>query len=138
MKDLYHNVLVTLASLPATRTTTVTSDAIDVQGFNSLNVVFTLGQTGDTLSGSVKWTLKLTHSDSDSTGFTDVALTELNAGAATVVVDANSLDEAVYSFGYAGGKRYVKAVATATGTHTNGTPMAVVAMRSTPAYSPVQ
>jgi hypothetical protein len=138
MKDLYHNVLVTQASLPATRTTTLTSDSIDVQGFNSLSVLFALGQTGDTLSGSIKWTLKLTHSDVEASGYTDVPAADLISGAATVVVDANSLDEAVYSFGYGGGKRYVKAVATATGTHSNGTPMAVLAMRGSPAYSPVQ
>jgi len=138
MKDLYHNVLVTQAAVPATTNATLTSAVIDMQGFNSLNVVFAVGQTGDTLSGSIKWTLKLTHSDSDTSGFTDVTLAELNAGAATVVIDSNLLDESVYSFGYSGSKRYVKAVATATGTHTNGTPMAILAMRAAPAYSPVQ
>jgi hypothetical protein len=137
MKDLYSNVLVSQPALAATITATRTSSAVDMQGFNSLNVIFAVGQTGDTLSGSVYWTLKLTHSD-DNVTFPDVVASELNAGAATAVINSNSLDEAVYSFGYNGGKRYVKAVATNTGTHTNGTPMSVLALRGAAAYSPVQ
>ena len=136
MKDLYHNVLVTQALSPVVSTTTKTSSAIDLQGFNAANVVFAIGQTGDTLSGSVYWTLKLQHSD-DNSSYSDTAASDISSGAATTVVNSNSLDETAYSFGYVGGKRYLKATATATGTHTNGTPIGVVAIKGTAGYSPV-
>ncbi len=136
MRDIFHNVLVTQPLNPIVSTTTKTSAAIDLQGFNAANVVFSIGLAGDTLTGSLYWTLKLQHSDDDSV-YTDTALADLNSSSLTVVVDSMSKDEQSYSFGYNGAKRYLKAVATPTGSHINGTPLGVVAMRSTPAYAPV-
>ncbi len=136
MRDLYHNILVSQHLSPVVSTAAKTSTAIDLQGYNSANVVFSIGLAGDTLSGSVYWTLKLQHSDDDST-YADVTLSDLNNSALTVVVNSSSLDRATYGFGYQGAKRYLKAVATPTGTHTNGTPIGIIAMRSVAAYSPV-
>jgi hypothetical protein len=136
MRDLYHNVLVTQHFNPAVSSVTRTSTAMDLQGFNSANVVFAIGQSGDTLSGSVYWTLKLQHSDDDSV-YNDVTLADLNNASLTVVVDSSSKDKTAYSFGYQGSKRYLKAVATPTGTHTVGTPIGMICMRGTAAYAPV-
>lgn len=136
MRDLYHNMLVSQHLNPVVSTTVKTSTTVDLQGYNAANVVFALGQSGDTLSGSVYWTLKLQHSDDDS-NYSDVTTADLNNSSASVVVNSSSLDETAYSFGYQGAKRYLKAVATPTGTHTNGTPIGIVAMRSIAAYSPV-
>jgi len=136
MRDLYHNVLVTQHLNPVTSSTTKTSTAIDLQGFSSGEVIFSIGLSGDTLSGSVFWTLKLQHSDDDSI-YVDVPLADLNNSAATVVINSSALDETSYAFGYQGNKRYLKAVATPTGTHTNGTPIGMVALRDTAAYRPV-
>ncbi|MDX2073476.1 MAG: hypothetical protein SFX19_03815 [Alphaproteobacteria bacterium] len=136
MRDLYRNILVTQHLDPATATTTRTSTTVDLQGYDSANLLFAVGQSGDTLSGSVYWTLKLTHSDDDSS-YSDVTLAELNNTAATVVIDSGSEDGTVYGFGYNGAKRYLRAVATPTGTHSNGTPLAIIALRGTPAYAPV-
>ncbi|MFO0389884.1 MAG: hypothetical protein ACK502_09250 [Alphaproteobacteria bacterium] len=136
MRDIYRNIMVTAHLNPLTATTTRTSTTIDLQGYNAANVVFSFGATGDTLSGSVYWTLKLQHSSDDSS-YSDVTSTDVHGGVVSYVVDANSEDETVYRFGYVGNKRYLKAVATPTGTHTNGTPMAVVALRGEAAYSPV-
>lgn len=136
MRDLYRNILVTQHFNPATRTAATTSTTIDLQGYNSANILFAVGQSGDTLSGSLFWTLKLTHSDDDS-AYVDVPLVDLNNPSATVVINASTLDRTVYGFGYNGNRRYLRAVATPTGTHTVGTPMGIVALRGTPAYSPV-
>lgn len=136
MRDLYHNVRVTQHVTPAVATTTKTSTAIDLQGYHGASVAFALGASGDTLSGSVYWTLKLQHSDDDSS-YSDVTAADLLNGTATIVVDSASEDETVYSFGYIGAKRYLKAVATPTGTHTNGTSMSVVALRGNAGYQPV-
>ncbi len=136
MRDLFHNVLVTQHLNPITSSTTRTSTAIDLQGFNAAEVAFAIGQSGDTLSGSVLWTLKLQHSDDDSV-YTDTALTDLNNTSLTYVLNATTLDKTTYLFGYQGAKRYLKGVATPTGTHTNGTPIGILAMRSSAAYRPV-
>lgn len=136
MRDLFHNVLVTQHLSPINSMVTRTSTTVDLQGYNSASVVVAVGQSGDTLSGSVYWTLKLQHSDDDSS-YSDVTAAELNSANATVVVNSSSLDRTSYSFGYAGNKRYLKAVATPTGTHSVGTPIGMLALRSTAAYSPV-
>ncbi len=136
MRDLYRNILVTQHVNPVVATSTKTSTTVDLKGYESANVLFAIGQSGDTLSGSLYWTLKLTHSDDDAS-YSDVTLAELNNTAATVVIDATNEDKTVYGFGYNGTKRYLRAVATPTGTHTNGTPLGVVALRGTPAYAPV-
>lgn len=136
MRDLYHRVLVTQHLSPVVSTATKTSTAIDLQGYNGANVIFSIGQSGDTLSGSVYWTLKLQHSDDDST-YADLAAADLNSPSLTSVVNSSSLDRTSYSFGYQGNKRYLKAVATPTGTHSNGTPIGVVALRGSASYAPV-
>ncbi|MDX2113694.1 MAG: hypothetical protein SFW63_08200 [Alphaproteobacteria bacterium] len=136
MRDLYRNVLVSQHFNPANSTVTRTSTTIDLQGFNSAAVAFAIGQSGDTLSGSVFWTLKLTHSDDDTT-YVDVPLSDLLNTTQTVVIDASTKDRTVYSFGYNGNRRYLRAVATPTGTHSVGTPIGIVALRGTPSYAPV-
>jgi hypothetical protein len=136
MADLYHNVVTQQVLNPAVSNTTKTSSTIDLQGFYSSTVVFSVGQSGDTLSGSVFWTLKIQHSDDDST-YVDVPLSGLLNAAQTVVVDSSTKDRAAYGFGYIGGKRYVKAVATPTGTHTVGTPIGVIALKGDASISPV-
>jgi len=136
MRDLYHNVLATQVLNPITATSTKTSSTIDLQGFNSASVVFNLGQAGDTLSGSLYWTLTLQHSDDNST-YAAVATTDVNEGVNSIAVNATTLDKTAYSIGYIGGKRYLQAVATPTGVMTNGTPIGITALRGTAAYRPV-
>ena len=136
MRDLYRNILVTQHLNPINSTAVRTSTTIDLQGYNSANVLFAMGQSGDTLSGSIYWTLKLTHSDDDSS-YSDVTLVDLNNPTQTVVVNSSSLDRTVYGFGYTGSKRYLRAVATPTGTHSVGTPIGMLALRGTAAYAPV-
>jgi len=136
MRDLYHNIQTSQVLHPVTATTTKTSATVDVQGFDGAVLTVALGQSGDTLSGSVYWTLKLTHSDESAANFTDVTLADLRNGAETIAVNSPSLDETCYSFGYAGTKRYLRVVATASGTHTNGTPMAMLAVLGDASYTP--
>lgn len=135
MKDLYHNLAVQDILDAVNATTTKTSSTIDLQGFDSLSVIFSVGNSADTLSGSVYWTLKLTHSDDDSS-YSDVTLSGLLNTSATYVINTPTGDNVAIPFGYIGGKRYVRAVATATGTHTNGTPMSMVALKGHPSMRP--
>ncbi len=136
MRDLYHNVLATQVLKPATVTTTQTSSAIDLKGYDAASVVFSIGQSGDTLSGSVYWTLTLEESDDDSS-YTTVAADDMHNSVGSIVINSSSLDETAYSFGYKGSKRYLKGVATKTGTHASGTPIGIIALRGKAGYSPV-
>lgn len=135
MRDLYHNIKVTQALNPVVATNTKTSSTIDLKGFDSAVIAIAVGQSGDTLSGSVYWTLAILHSDDDSS-YSAVAAADLSNGANSLVVNSSALDETIYNFGYTGAKRYLRATATPTGTHTNGTPMGIVALRGTPSYMP--
>lgn len=137
MKDLYNNITTSQVATPAVATADVTSSAIDISGYGSLAVLFNIGASGDTLSGSVYWTLKLTECDTSGGTYTDVAAADTHNGVATVVIDDNAEDATVVKFGYKGSKRYVKAVAAKTGTHTNGTPIGIVAVLGSPADAPV-
>lgn len=136
MRDLAHNIKVEQVAAPAVATANITSSAIDISGGNSLAVLFAIGASGDTLSGSIYWTLKLTECDTESGSYTDVNAVDMHGGIGTVVIDAPSEDETVVKLGYKGSKRYVKAVATKTGTHTNGTIIGIVAVKGHLADAP--
>lgn len=123
-------------------TTDVESDSVDTKNFGITRLLVLLGATGDTLSGSVKLELEVEESDDDSS-FTDVADEYLsntvdgtNDGT-FAVVDANTEDERIYDVEYRGKKRYVRVVVNKTGTHTNGIPLAVLAVQGAAAVAPV-
>lgn len=137
MKDLYNHLNVTQSLDPATATATAKGAATDIQGYNSVMHVVNVGESGDTLSGSVYWTLTLQESDTTTDGdFTAVAAADMH-GTNNVVIDAAAEDDAVHKFGYKGSKRYTRTIATATGTHTNGTPISMTAIRSNADVQPV-
>jgi hypothetical protein len=136
MHDLYHNILPLQVLKPATVTTAQTSSAGDLQGFGSAAMLFCVGLSADSLSGSVYWTLRLQHSD-DNVDYANVAASDVHNAADTIVIDSAAEDEQVYAIGYKGAKRYVKGIATPTGSHSSGTPIAMVLLRANPSYSPV-
>jgi len=115
--------------LAADDTTTDTS-SVDLSDSNAVTVRIAYGTAGDTLSSSVKFSVKLQESDDDST-FTDVAAAECvtTAGLASANtfgdIDDLAEDNAIYSLGYIGNARYLRARITSTGSHVTGTPLMV-------------
>jgi hypothetical protein len=97
-------------------------------------VLFAIGASADTLSGSVKFEPKLQHSDAPGSGFVDVPAAELDGTLS--VIDAAAEDEVVQAVSYLGAKRYLRAFVDFTGTHTNGTPLAALVIRGRPTYLP--
>jgi len=136
MRDLYDNITVTQATVPAVATATVTSSAIDLQGYNSALVLFEIGTSGDTLSGSVNWTLSLTECATSGGTYTAVAASDTSAGVNSITV-ALGQDATSYKLGYIGSQRFVKGVATKAGTMTNGTIIGITALKGAAAYRPV-
>lgn len=131
---LYYNNSVSQLLKPLIRTADANSTGVDLQGYNDCLLIFDVGDTGDTLSGSVYVELEVEESDDNST-FTDVANTDLtnyvtgNNTGTVAKIDDNAEDERTYIVGYRGTKRYVRGVLNYTGTHTNGIEIGVIAMR---------
>ena len=139
--DLENSTTISQIVDPAVATADVTSSAVDMAGFTDLNILVSVGESGDTLSGSVKVELELQESDDDSsyTACANASITNAVTGTNTgtfAVIDAAAEDDAVYQTKYLGGKQYVKVVANLTGTHTNGIPVGVLAVKSGKNYLP--
>ena len=122
---------------PDTVTTSATGGGVDRWDGNGENVMFVVavGESGDTLSGTVYFLLELEHSDDGST-WTDCAdadlstsITGTNTGT-FAKIDAAAEDDAAYKTSYVGNKPHVRCIVNAVGTHSNGTPIGVVAIRT--------
>jgi hypothetical protein len=142
MKDFYQNVVHDQVIDPDTITADTDGSSVDLLGYDRVVFYALIGESGDTLSGSVKIELEVEESADDSS-FTDVAdahLTKYVAGTndgCFALIDAAAEDDAVYMTEYRGSKRYVRPVINVTGTHSNGTPMGIVALRIGPARAAV-
>jgi len=101
---------------PVAITATTTSDIIDTKGFESLSVVVAMG--AGTFTTSNYLTCKLQESDTTTgTDFTDVASADLIGSFLVYNAESDGIDQnSVQKVGYRGTKRYVRLVATETGT----------------------
>ena len=117
------------------------STAVNQAGFTDVTALVAVGESGDTLSGTVYIELEMQESDDDSTytACADADITNSTAGTNTgtfALIDAAAEDDAVYTSKYLGSKQYVKVNINVTGTHTNGTPIGVLAVQSGENYLP--
>lgn len=134
-KDLFHNLGVQqlLASVLTAPTIDLDSPSVDLQGKRSVMLLVGVGNSLDTLSGSVYIELELEESD-DNITFTDVADADMrdpvtgNNTGTFAVINAPTEDTLTFVAGYYGSKRYVRVVVNVTGTHTNGTPLYIAAL----------
>lgn len=145
MKDLHNNIGVAQGVLPKVYTTGVTGTAeIDLAGYDSAEIEITAGAPGDTLGAAVKFTVTTTHADDDGTGsagdYSNVAAADVlgvtPAEGVCLTIDADAEASQVYRFGYVGGKRFVKVLVTAVGTHTTGTIVGVNVVKGHPLEAP--
>ena len=138
-RDLVNNVKVTQVAIAATKTGTVTSDPVGMAGYNSLMFIYDIGNSADSLSGSLLWTLSLVECDTSGGNYTAVAAADILGwnGAATYVIDAPTEASLAVKVGYIGNKPFVKALATVTGSHSSGTPMGIVAVQGEARHNPV-
>jgi len=130
-RDNFYDQLVESLAIPENKTATVTSSTCDLQDYNMVSFFVHFGDSADTLSGSVYWTCKLQDSDDDST-YADVAAANLigSDDVGWAVVNAPTDDSRILGVGYSGIKRYVQVVVTATGSHSSGTPISIIAKKS--------
>ena len=117
MITIYNNTLAIIALTSATRTNgAVDGAAIDTNQFNNRfqDVAFVI-TTGTITDGSVAVTVE--ESDSSGSGFAAVDSSRVLGTLPTI---ASTDDDTVKSFGVRPTKRYVRIVATTTGTTTGG------------------
>lgn len=127
MKDIHSGMTLALVFGPVSLSADNTPAAIDLVGYDGVEIVLGVGVGGITFSGTNKIEFKLTHSDDDST-YSDVetadmlGVTVASGGIIKSLVAAHAA-AAVYRFGYRGGKRYLKLLAHFSGTHGTATPL---------------
>ncbi len=146
MQDLSNNIGLGNSIINAVKTAAENGSGIDLQGFEEATAVVSVGAEGDTLSGSVYFEVSLEHSDDDST-YTDVVQADIvngtiDAGGIWLKLDGTAGGDpdtagGQWQLGYVGGKRYVRLVLAKTGTHTNGTPISGLIVKSRPRSAPV-
>ena len=133
MKDLHSGMTIVSAIGAAALDADNTPAAIDLQGYNSAEIVLAIGVGGITFSSTNKIEFVLTHSDDNST-YTAVeaddmlGVTVASGGIIKALVAAHAA-AAVYRAGYKGGKRYLKLLADFSGTHGTGTPIAAMVIK---------
>lgn len=140
MKDAYYNhkVVQTLVPIMGNTTAEGTGVAVAVGGYDEVLMVAEQGISGDTLSGSIYWTIAFQESDTTTAGdFTNIAAGDLKGGVNDHVINAAAEDPTTIIRAYTGKKAYVRILWTQTGTHTNGTPISGLVILSAPIYFPV-
>ena len=145
MQDLTHNIVVSNSIINAVKTAGANGTGVDLKGFEEATAIVDVGAEGDTLSGSVYFEISLEHSDDDST-YTDCVQADIINGTIASGGIWLKLDGTTggnpdttggnWQIGYVGGKRYVRLVLAKNGTHSNGTPIAGVIVKSRPRVAP--
>lgn len=139
MRDSHSNHKVVQTLDPVNVTATTNCAGADRQGFESVDHVINVGESGDTLNGTNYWTLIIEESDDNSTFTAVTAAADVLVGSNSRVsapngsgvfatIDDAAEDDAVYRIGYRGGKRYSRVTITENGTLNTGTPMAASAI----------
>ena len=121
-----------LIGVPASKSATFTSSPVNIQEYSSSEIEFIFGASSqDTLSDSIFWTCTITECDTYDGSFTAVAAADIidwtKTPANSVVVDDNAECGFTYRIGYKGNKKYLKGVITATGSHSYGNVLGMIA-----------
>lgn len=146
MQDLSNNIELGNSIINAVKTAAENGSGIDLQGFEEATAVVSVGAEGDTLSGSVYFEVSLEHSDDDST-YTDCVQADIvngtiDAGGIWLKLDGTTGGDpdtagGQWQVGYVGGKRYVRLVLAKAGTHSTGTPISGLIVKSRPRHGAV-
>jgi len=139
-RDNFHKVkdVKSILSIVGNNTGEGTGLSVDTAGFEEAAAVFNIGDSGDTLSGSVYMTLSVQESDNGSTGWADVPAANVIGPNQGLLIDAPAEDSLIVQIGVKGAKRYLRAYIAFTGTHTNGTPIGATIRLCGGAHEPVQ
>lgn len=115
-ESLYNSTLVRTSLLPSARTATANGTSVDrsTPELSNFRTAMLIVHAGTVTDGTHDITLEESDNNSDWTAVADADL----QGSAISVTSAN--DEAVYELGYLGHARYLRAVATVSGSPATG------------------
>lgn len=135
MRDLISNIKLTSGLDAEVKAADTDCADLDMQGYRSVVILANIGTEGITLDGSNYIEFVIQHADDDGSGspdtYADVTDNNIILGGtvdsagAFALVNAAADDNATYSIGYVGIKRWVRAQVEFTGTHGTGTPVCV-------------
>lgn len=135
MRDIHSDLTAVKLLGPAVLDADANSGWIDLQGYDSAEIVLMIGAGGITFTSTNKVEFVLEHADAtDQSDSAAVAVTDL-LGVASVTsgivkaLKAAHASAAVYRLGYKGGKRYIRLTADFGGTHSTGTPLAAALLK---------
>lgn len=138
ISDLGFEILLPSASYGADNTPA----AVDISDFASAVLAIEVGVGGITFTTGNKVEFKLTHSKDDET-YDPVTVDDLlgidsvGTGGIVLALTAAHAAASVLTFGYRGGRRYLKLLADFSGTHATATPMSALVICGDPHQSPV-
>jgi len=142
IKDFSNSLDDNASLLAQVLTADANSSSLDLQQYRNAAFLFVIGNSGDTLSATVYIECEIQVSADDSAWSAapdaDVKNTVAGTNTGTVaLINAPTEDSTTVWGEYIGTSRYVRAVINVTGTHSNGTPCAVVGFRTNPNELPV-
>jgi len=125
-------------------TADITGGAIDITDADEVLILANVGASGDTLSGSVKIELEVLDSENGTDFAAAANANVLNAVTGTntgtfAVIDSGSEDDMMYKTSYLKtnpAKTHIQVKVNVTGTHTNGTPISMEAVKVGLRYNP--
>lgn len=130
VRDLYNNLKAVVAINPTTGKDNLAGSLIDLQGFGGALVVV---QSGTITDGT--FTFELRHGNaSDGSDLAAVPDEDLLG---TEPVFGATDDNKVVQFGYIGTKRYIKLVATVSGSPSTGGTLGAIVIKGFPRHAPV-
>ncbi len=134
VKDLLSNLQIDQIIDPVETSIDINSSSVDMLDYSGVLLLAHVGESGDTLSGSVYLEIEVQVSDDDSAWAAapdaDVRDTVVGTNTGTLAkIDAAAEDDVVVSGQYTGLSRFVRLVANVTGTHTNGILIGATAIR---------
>jgi hypothetical protein len=132
MKDLHNNIAIVQLLAPQTLTADTYSKILDLQNFESAEILINVGTCATVDSTANYVTPKIEESDSlKNADFAAVDSANLLGALAAIV----TTDAQIQKVGYVGNKRYIRILADATGT-VGGVPMGVVGILSLARHNP--
>jgi hypothetical protein len=124
---------------PATYSTDQNGVGADLQGFDAIDIMLALGVNGQTFDATVKIEFYLEDADVSTYAAVDQAyilgVTGVVAGLVATFAASHSVPD-ITEIGYIGPKRYVRLRADFSGSHSTGTPIAIIGVRGHAAREP--
>ena len=138
--DLGGRVRAVQTIVPTKMTASTNGVAVDLKGYDSAMSLIHVGDSLDTLAVGLYHTFTLEESDDGSTGLATIPASglrhDLNDFTTTTTPASDQKVIQTTILAGTGRKRYVRAVVTLTGTHTNGTPIGATIVKGNPRVNP--